>query len=474
MENSNNKEIHSLMEEGKMKTKPIIIWLYVGIVLTFIVAVSQYPAIAHSSAQEAGTFHPATSEDNLGGENDANQTGGDGHQNVVASINSQQAGPAGCKAKQIVQIDNSGNPDSLMNYQVQFNVSYLAGMSADFSDLRFTNISGAHLDYWIENYTASTDATVWIEVDSIPADDSVDIHMWYDSCTGGKSSNGDNTFLIFDDFNDGIYTNKWTPTGTVVESGGTLQLSGCDWSYIDSLTTLTPPVIMETRVRRILGNDTVSKFLKPAPEQEQVFFGTRSPNVFALEKKGATFGIQRLYLDSANNDWKEFRAILNGTTFQVYMGSQLDVWERNDSLTLDSTSDGMVMNVQLLAHEIACAAGEWDWVRVREYTAVEPKAEVVYRVHLPLIVKPEPLTYLYVKNINTGGINLVEIRDSNDGDALLLSCGPIGNNVTTYCGSFPAVGTYRIIADTTRCGVQQGVFHDANAGATVTRKVFCN
>jgi uncharacterized repeat protein (TIGR01451 family) len=97
-----------------------------------------------------------------------------------------------------------------------------------------------------------------------------------------------------------------------------------------------------------------------------------------------------------------------------------------------------------------------------------------FKVYLPLILKPEPLTYLYVESANTGGINLVEIRNPNDGDALLLSCGPIGNDVTTYCGSFPPVGTYKIIAHTTNCGVQQKTFHDADAYDAITRKVYCN
>jgi hypothetical protein len=96
-----------------------------------------------------------------------------------------------------------------------------------------------------------------------------------------------------------------------------------------------------------------------------------------------------------------------------------------------------------------------------------------YYAYLPLIIKPEPLTYLYVKSTDTGGINPVEIRDPNDGNRLLLSC-IVGNNVTTYCGSFSAVGTYRIIAYTANCGVLQEVFDDATAGATVTRKVFCD
>jgi hypothetical protein len=94
-------------------------------------------------------------------------------------------------------------------------------------------------------------------------------------------------------------------------------------------------------------------------------------------------------------------------------------------------------------------------------------------VHLPIILKSEQLTYLYVKSVNTGGINPVEIRDPNDGDKLLLSC-VIGNNITQYCGSFAPIGTYKIIAYTANCSRREATFSDATAGATVTREVYCN
>jgi uncharacterized membrane protein len=94
-------------------------------------------------------------------------------------------------------------------------------------------------------------------------------------------------------------------------------------------------------------------------------------------------------------------------------------------------------------------------------------------VYLPLVLKPAPHTFLYVKSINTGGINPVEIRDPDNGNALLLSC-VIGNNVTQFCGSFPPVGTYTLIAHTQNCGKPQGTFHDATLYAVITRQVECN
>jgi hypothetical protein len=82
------------MEEGKMKTKSIIIWLCLGAALTLIIAVRGYSAMAQAAAQEAATFHSAVREDNSGWTNDAYQvTGEEGRQKVVASISAQQVKP---------------------------------------------------------------------------------------------------------------------------------------------------------------------------------------------------------------------------------------------------------------------------------------------------------------------------------------------------------------------------------------------
>ncbi len=92
-------------------------------------------------------------------------------------------------------------------------------------------------------------------------------------------------------------------------------------------------------------------------------------------------------------------------------------------------------------------------------------------VYLPLVVKPLPLTYLYIRSISTGGIHPVEIRNPI-GNALLLSC-VIGNNVTQFCGSFSAIGTYTIIAYPVNCPKKVGTFPDAAPGANITRTVQC-
>ncbi len=110
-------------------------------------------------------------------------------------------------------------------------------MNSDFSDLRFTNSNGDNLDYWIQSKTDSTSAIIWVEVDSLNSGDT-EIYMYYNNSSASSISNGEDTFLFFDDFDDGVIdTTKWNEVDNtnneITESGGTLNF---DRSSNDSWT----------------------------------------------------------------------------------------------------------------------------------------------------------------------------------------------------------------------------------------------
>ena len=78
-------------------------------------------------------------------------------------------------------------------------------MQADFDDIRFTDDDQTTLiDHWREEYTASTSATFWVEVPSIDAASNKTIYMYYGNSNEITQSNGSNTFLFFDNFNNSI------------------------------------------------------------------------------------------------------------------------------------------------------------------------------------------------------------------------------------------------------------------------------
>ena len=105
------------------------------------------------------------------------------------------------KRIRIVNADNA----TYATTTVKIPVTYDADMQADFEDLRFTASNGVTpLDYWIERYTASSDATVWVEIFNLPAQDNLDIFMYYDNVTATSTSSSTATFIVAEDFESGF------------------------------------------------------------------------------------------------------------------------------------------------------------------------------------------------------------------------------------------------------------------------------
>lgn len=123
------------------------------------------------------------------------------------------------------------------DYQLPINVTYESNMKSDFSDICFAgplNQGGGNdtnlLDHWLESYVASSWALFWVEVNLniLGAQDESQFWIYYGNPTASSLSDGDATFLFFDDFNDGsINTTKWYHVysdGATTESGGTLNI----------------------------------------------------------------------------------------------------------------------------------------------------------------------------------------------------------------------------------------------------------
>lgn len=127
---------------------------------------------------------------------------------------------------------------AVSNYQMKILVGESSGAAgedvdcggnckSDFSDLRFTAADGTTLlDYWIESVSGTTPnqlAAIWVEFDSIGTGDTT-FYMYYGYASATAVSNGDNTFILFDDFEDGsINGSKWTNPGSWSEGSGVLS-----------------------------------------------------------------------------------------------------------------------------------------------------------------------------------------------------------------------------------------------------------
>ncbi|MBI5697891.1 MAG: DUF2341 domain-containing protein, partial [Thaumarchaeota archaeon] len=130
-----------------------------------------------------------------------------------------------------ITINNSANSNTLTNYQVFVNVSYDSDMNTTFKDLRFTwynstSQTETEIPYWIQNNVSSSYADVWIKVPSIANNSYGTVYMYYGNPSVNSTSNGTNTFVLFDDFEDGTLNPMWTvyQLTTYSETGGKWQV----------------------------------------------------------------------------------------------------------------------------------------------------------------------------------------------------------------------------------------------------------
>jgi len=129
------------------------------------------------------------------------------------------------------------------DYQKRIVVYYGAGVDSgedvyldskcrtDFGDVRFTDDDGStELDYWMESKTDSDNAVFWVEVKDDLSTNAQTIYVYYGKADATTTSNGTNTFLVFDEFGSDLWDNLGGATHNV--SGGQMT---CDSTSADGI-----------------------------------------------------------------------------------------------------------------------------------------------------------------------------------------------------------------------------------------------
>ena len=125
------------------------------------------------------------------------------------------------------------------SYQMKINVTKSSGGDVDcegncqddFSDIRFADIDdNASLDFWMQTYSSGSYAVFWVETPSYVESDEA-IILWYNKYGVTTTSNGDDTFVFFDNFTgtDWDDTKWYQDSGSVIEVGnGYMYLNSTD------------------------------------------------------------------------------------------------------------------------------------------------------------------------------------------------------------------------------------------------------
>ena len=281
---------------------------------------------------------------------------------------------------------------SLSNYQVKIivNTAVLVSsgkMISTGDDIRFIDASGCNnLNYWIESGINTSNTIIWVKLSTLSASSSRIISMYYGNSSATAASNGDSTFLLFDDFNESSFnSSKWTAygqNGTLSVSNGYLNLSTptsgrYHGETIVSNNSFTPPIIVEDNLVSLSQNwhglgmfnagtyDGYAAFAGLTSNTKPMYFGhlTSAYPAFGAQKSdsnanpGSITGIWQLSWPTS-----DFQTI-------TWPGGNLST--SLSGITLGSS-------VQIGAGLITESLGNLsiDWIRCRSYASSEPSSSV--------------------------------------------------------------------------------------------------
>jgi hypothetical protein len=103
---------------------------------------------------------------------------------------------------------------------------YLNGRCrSDFKDLRFTSTDSRIVyEYWAQTVSEGSEALIWIEIPSLSPSEETGLYCYYGNAAADSLSDGEGTFLLFDDFlESSIDSEKWI--GDTDSAGGGWSVS---------------------------------------------------------------------------------------------------------------------------------------------------------------------------------------------------------------------------------------------------------
>jgi hypothetical protein len=295
--------------------------------------------------------------------------------------------------KPIVVINNTSS--ALTNFQVKVSVNTGALISAGKmistgDDIRILDSGSCQpIPYWIESGINTSNTIIWFKMPTLPANAHRTINMYYGNSSASAFSNGDSTFLIFDDFNGtAINALKWntyaTNNGKFSLSNGILTCSTNLEANLRSKASFSSPIIEESNVTNVTGSWASMAILVPGTMSGYTMFegdvtaGTNTMYLSSAFKPSVPGTIS--YTGSTTNGVSKAPGSLNGVWQLYWSNSNIEsaTWPEGN-LMLNSSAVTLSSNVQIAIGCMAGATGTMsiDWVRARMYAAKDATATPV-------------------------------------------------------------------------------------------------
>ena len=254
----------------------------------------------------------------------------------------------------------------------------------DFGDIRFTDNDGRTLlDYWMESKTDGDNAIFWVKVADDLSQFNRTIYVYYGKSDATTTSNPDNTFLFFDDFNGDL--SKWmTISGSWVTQGGNLTIEptvGNNYLIVKNAFAASN-IAIRTRIMSTQAGDIqahpgiiwhANNFTSTSQRNDQVYFRPHDTS-----PSSTTGNIQPAYFDGSPvvnmHDAKKGSYFNWNTwyTLEVRFPPDGNVTLYNNNLYWHNWGNQLYScdHIGVLAHENG--KDYFDYFAVRKFVPVEP------------------------------------------------------------------------------------------------------
>lgn len=294
------------------------------------------------------------------------------------------------KRKRVVVSNNDAS--TYVDATVRVDVTYDGDMQADFDDLRFTDESGTTtIPYWIEDFTASTDAIVWVQVPTLATSSDTSVYMYYGNGAVSDNSSGSTTFNVFDDFEDNNITEYsgdtslfQTNSSNVYERTYRLEAFDTSGKTTDGIYNTASTVSQGETVRYLQYIDTSAG----SGDESCTIFGVQTPgsnnNNYGVCLE--LFGTDRVSIskDVRNTDDDDGASVLASTTITYVTGwHEVEVdWLTDDTINVTVSQGGSIVATTSTSDSSYTSGGYgysfwfqnggWDVFTSRLYMATDP------------------------------------------------------------------------------------------------------
>jgi len=254
-------------------------------------------------------------------------------------------------------------------------------MRSNCEDIRFADLNGlTQLSYWLEAGCNTVSTKIWIKVPKIPSGEKI-IYVYYGNPIAPSLSNGDETFLFFDDFSTGNL-NKWTilegewgctgrPFYDLLPNGRQdfVAMSGSPISegphvIRSNIEVGSDDLIIEGYIDVKSTQYDGSFALRLADKDNFYFIGSGIGNhYFSIGKRIAGTSTELAFSGTETTGWKFVQARISGA----------NLYGKGDSIELNTTdSDLTIGNYIGLYSSLSNGLVHFWQIKVRKYTSDEP------------------------------------------------------------------------------------------------------